>query len=959
MAITIPEQVISSPLPTLPKAPEESPFTPIPEPISLEQAPDETPEAAPAQPSQPYTYLKNTKTGSTDLHPEAEATARVATGDYVPIHNTLLRDDGRFFEFPQENLQKAVQSGHFIVPTEADLVAHKKELEEKADIESENTGTKALITGINQHNPVANIAEHLAPSAVTEEKPVHPLDALGRAIAHPIDTAKELFDTSDSFKEGQEQPYKTTPGSPERRELEAQAAREKHPYAYYTGAGGAEAATAVGSGIGAGGAVASLGLKGAPFLSAATLGRAGVESAVYGAEPLVHAAIDKDPAHAAEALALGGLISLGIHGVSTAITNKLASSGAEAARAAVQAQWSAHDALVKALIMDEPEEVIDKALEQYKSLQTVSSGASAEANRALATSQAQALEDQESAIKKGAKALDAVPEGKAIIGENMAKASEDIQKLLSPEAVERQGAEAAYERAQAVLDHANSTEAERAEALTDKAAARERIEALPPDDYKSLQRDRAIESILERVDDTANKGTFDSLSELKTFAREAVPAAEGNEALLRKVEDVIHEHSLAAEQAASAKLGPSLEATAGIRAGQDARALSQKQYLLEEKLIANPELAKRIIAAIPELKVRVEALAKSPEGKLPVPDGKPGFTQRLFRAATRKVASLIGHVVVLPAHALGPTAGMVAHVAVAPYINRAVRGAANSLRNSTAPITDGIIHALQTQQETISASTKDFLKSIGRTSQASTTKAIDFSRGLSNFTPNGGSGYSHQKQLEALQRQVSEAQRDPTRFADSLGAITAGFRAEGLDKVADAYTGHQIRLMKVLQTILPKDPSMVGAHPFSSKVQIDEISPETKEKYQRALTIASDPGVLLDLVKNNQITKGDIAIAGAVNPNTLQKMRDSLQEEAIKTKPDLDYQHRLSIGILMGQNIDESSEELPAIQASYAAPQPIGTSGSLPSKGKISAKTQDVLGNNSLTPSQQAAGHAL
>jgi hypothetical protein len=214
--------------------------------------------------------------------------------------------------------------------------------------------------------------------------------------------------------------------------------------------------------------------------------------------------------------------------------------------------------------------------------------------------------------------------------------------------------------------------------------------------------------------------------------------------------------------------------------------------------------------------------------------------------------------------------------------------------------------------------------------------AVDTSIG--RFLPTGGVGLSRAQQVQQLRTAVNQHQDNPGGVAEHLGQLTAPLHQEGLGQVADAYTQHQLRLMKVIQAVLPQDPKMNQPHPFTRNVAEDEISPAVKARYERAMTVAGDPTALLGLVKSNTITQADVAIAAATNPSTLQKMRAALVDEALKSKPDLSYQQRLSMGILMGENIDQSTAQLPVLQGAFAVPPAAGSTG-IPSAKPKSEKS--------------------
>jgi hypothetical protein len=273
------------------------------------------------------------------------------------------------------------------------------------------------------------------------------------------------------------------------------------------------------------------------------------------------------------------------------------------------------------------------------------------------------------------------------------------------------------------------------------------------------------------------------------------------------------------------------------------------------------------------------------------------------------------------------------------------------------PVT-AIAKATQQQNHKILQGVKSVFAHTASPAKAGAVRGIvKIAHAISQFSPNNGSGMSEKQQLAFLQRSVTNHNNDPTALAEHLGNLTAPLRKAGLEPVAAAYTDHQVRLMKVLQSILPPGSDLSQAHPFAAKVNIDEISPAVKEKYQRALTVASEPETLLEMIKNNTITPYDVAVCAAVNPATLQQMRNALVEEAMKTKPNLTYQHQLSFEIMMGENIDQSAEQLPVLQMVFPVTLPMSgeVMGGSGSKGKLSGGSAKSISSNYLTGSQKVS----
>ena len=855
--------------------------------------PPTTSEAAPA-PVQSASPLADTgasvasgaagETGAPAPAPAAEAKPDIFD---VP----LIGEDGKLYSIPDENIPAALQTGKFRVSTLEERQAAQGEAARAAEVErAGGTGLKpyvggtvdALLTGAGIHNPAFQIVEALSDKGFQET----------------IGKTKEQIS-------------------------------EEHPVAYGTGAVGGEVGSALLTGAAAGALTKATKLTG--------LAKAAAEGAVFSSEPVAKAIINKDPAGSAEALALGIGLNVALHGAFGAIEALpgAAAEGVDKVQGALRAKFAPE------LTQEEAENLIGKrvlgltpakiaAAREEIAPALKAAGVTAEdvaEGRALA--KVQKLEESGPAIGRAIKALDTF-EGKApIIEEHLSNAQAELRKLLPPEVLESEAANASLKAGKLALKEA-ATSSERLAARGVVSEAEGRLAAVGKLSPLAEQASKALQPILEQIYAAAAKGTFEETQSLKKFIGGQTNFAADNgfaNQLRKRAYGIVAENVARAEDAAAQSLG-SAEVVQGLREQRGAYAL--------HKLFG--DAADRLAAR------------QAPEE----------LTHLLGGPSTGS-GHMLPHFVL---HAFGLPSGVNAALAVTgipqlvkSYVQKqSLRGAAAKLLNeSTAPTTSTLVHALERQKLELSDSVKGFFASLG-TREAE--KVLDTSGGLRGFVPDAN-GRSHAQQIASLQRLVTQAQTDPTATAARLDKVVAPLRAEGLHEVSQAYTDHQLRLLKVLQAILPNDPNSIAkAHPFAAKVKEEEIAPATKARLQRALTIAADPRALLHLVRNNQISAGDVAIAAAVNPSTLQKLRDEVIAEGMKAKPDLSYQQRLSMGILLGQHIDESTAQVPQLQAAYAA---AGAPASAPAprgKSHLSAKARDNLVSAPLTLSQHSAGHS-
>lgn len=447
------------------------------------------------------------------------------------------------------------------------------------------------------------------------------------------------------------------------------------------------------------------------------------------------------------------------------------------------------------------------------------------------------------------------------------------------------------------------------------------------------QMNRAIKPIMAEIDNTIKKGTFEDTQKLKQWIGQQTNFSKDNSFIntaRKRVYGIVNENLQNAEDAVAKEIG-SPEVMKGL---QEARAGYTFFKAFGDDI--DRQVAKKM------------------------PDSTIGDLLGSHLSHRALPAVVLSHFLHLPAM-VGLGISSAAKLGKQYLEKQQLTGAFKKLLGESAqPATDVILHATQTQDKLISDSASNLIKSFVSTEAPKAISAMAGSQNaVKDFLPDGGAGLSHEQQLKQLRTMVNESSNDPAVFAQRMSKVTEPLIKEGLPEVAEAYTNHQLRLMKVIQTVIPADTSMAKAHPFSNNVEEPEISAATKMKYQKALSIASDPLKLLDMIKNNSITAGDVAIAAATNPSTLQKMRNALINEAMKSKPDLSYQHQLSLEIMMCAKIDESTDQVPILQGVYPPVAPLGSGpgGGGKSKGHMSAKSSDNIDSGYSTISQKSSGH--
>lgn len=267
-------------------------------------------------------------------------------------------------------------------------------------------------------------------------------------------------------------------------------------------------------------------------------------------------------------------------------------------------------------------------------------------------------------------------------------------------------------------------------------------------------------------------------------------------------------------------------------------------------------------------------------------------------------------------------------------------------KESTTPAADAVLASNKLISDELAAKAKAALSGI-----ASKYKGPVAVRGINSYLQDNGVGKTKQAQISELKQMAALHRINPEAVKQHLAEVVQPLRDEGLDAIADQYTDHQIRLMKVIDTVLPKDPKMEISHPFAAEVKKKDISPHAMAQYEKAVHLASDPTHLFELIKNNTISQKDIAIVAATNPQTYQKMKNELLKEGMRARPNLSYQQRLSLSIFMGENIDASTKMIPQLQSVYMQQPQVAQ----PKTPKLSAKSADNISQSALTGSQKSS----
>jgi len=170
------------------------------------------------------------------------------------------------------------------------------------------------------------------------------------------------------------------------------------------------------------------------------------------------------------------------------------------------------------------------------------------------------------------------------------------------------------------------------------------------------------------------------------------------------------------------------------------------------------------------------------------------------------------------------------------------------------------------------------------------------------------------------------------RLADKINSAYANKEAqvqhtqemvEGLSQphpeLAQGLSEAMQKKLEYLYTILPKNPNQ--PRPFMHDSEWHP-TPAQLNEFQKQLAVANDPFHALEELKAGTLSASQVATLAVINPDILQKMRSELIRVSMDKHAKLDYQQRLTMGIMLGEKIDEGLFAIPNLSpAGNGAPQ--------------------------------------
>jgi len=192
------------------------------------------------------------------------------------------------------------------------------------------------------------------------------------------------------------------------------------------------------------------------------------------------------------------------------------------------------------------------------------------------------------------------------------------------------------------------------------------------------------------------------------------------------------------------------------------------------------------------------------------------------------------------------------------------------------------------------------------------TKAV-FKAGAQVVSANA---WPSQKDNDRLDRQITKLQNNPTSLAEKAMRGDIGYY---MPEHQTAGAGSVTKAAEYLKSLKPQ-PHKLG--PLDKEVPPTQAE---KERYNRALTIANNPNVVLDYIKSGRLLTTDMKDLNGMYPALYRQMAAKLSNELITADARqelIPYETRMAASLFLGQALDASMQPL-SIMA--AQPKPQGT----------------------------------
>ena len=214
--------------------------------------------------------------------------------------------------------------------------------------------------------------------------------------------------------------------------------------------------------------------------------------------------------------------------------------------------------------------------------------------------------------------------------------------------------------------------------------------------------------------------------------------------------------------------------------------------------------------------------------------------------------------------------------------------------------------------------------------------------------------YERKREIQALNEKLNTL--TPDELSDKLSMLTSPLAEAGAPKIGDALVMQQMRTIDYIKSIIPQNTAPTGgiANPFEKPSY--NITDQALHKFESQMEVIDNPFSVFDNLENNTLTHDQVETLKTIYPTLYTAIVSEIQSQAMsrsEVDPDsmaMDYNKRIKLSLLLGQNFDSSLDHVAAFQNTFKnASQPN------PPKSKL-----DLIGktNPYATDSQRIAAKA-
>lgn len=183
-----------------------------------------------------------------------------------------------------------------------------------------------------------------------------------------------------------------------------------------------------------------------------------------------------------------------------------------------------------------------------------------------------------------------------------------------------------------------------------------------------------------------------------------------------------------------------------------------------------------------------------------------------------------------------------------------------------------------------------------------------------------GKGFtlSRHEAIEKMRDQMANLQANPALFQAKMASYTSPITGGGAPNIGNAFNLKTSNAFNYIFNQMPKPDQ--PASPFAPKRPYMPSDQQVNTFLQK-LSVANNPLVVLDHLKNGTLSTNHMDALKAVYPKLQQTIQQRVMKHVLdgKAKP-LPYQNRLRLSMLMDSPVDESQSLQPVFQQMYNVP---------------------------------------